>query len=122
MRGWHKLGDAVGAALAAHPGLTLLADDRELLAALIYNVRPHPFGAVIWSRRSPASRTSGFALTNNLANHVGGDFLAVTEHGLSDLMRPLFAEWSPIGEITISPGPEGSRAYQLFIARGYRGG
>src|SRR5204863_3423661 len=49
LRGWHRLGDEVGAALAAHPGLKLLADDRELLAALIYYVRPHPFDAVHWS-------------------------------------------------------------------------
>src|SRR5207248_2530977 len=35
LRGWRQLGDEVGAVLAAHPGATLLADDRELLAALI---------------------------------------------------------------------------------------
>ena len=40
---------SVAGLLAAHPGLTLLADDRELLAALIYYVRPHPFSAVEWN-------------------------------------------------------------------------
>ncbi|HEX3882769.1 MAG TPA: glycosyltransferase family 39 protein [Stellaceae bacterium] len=120
LRGWHKLGDAVAAALAAHPGLTLLADDRELIAALIYNVRPHPFDAVIWSPL-PGIKDQ-WALTNNLANHVGGDFLAVTAHNLADRMRPLFAEFTPAGEITISPGPGGSRTYHLYIARGYKGG
>jgi 4-amino-4-deoxy-L-arabinose transferase-like glycosyltransferase len=120
LRGWHKLGDAVGAALAAHPGLTLLADDRELLAALIYNIRPHPFAAVIWSP-VPGIKDQ-WALTNNLAQHVGGDFLAVTVHNLVDQMRPLFAEFTPAGEITISPGPDGTRTYHLYIARGYKGG
>ena len=42
LRGWRDLGSTVGAALAAHPGFTLFADDRETLAALIYYVRPHP--------------------------------------------------------------------------------
>ncbi|HEX5318902.1 MAG TPA: glycosyltransferase family 39 protein [Stellaceae bacterium] len=120
LRGWHRLGDAVGAALKAHPGLTLLADDREVLAALIYNIRPHPLDAAIWSP-IPGVKDQ-WALTNNLANHRGGDFLAVTVHGLASQMRPLFAEWAPLGEITISPGPEGSRTYRLYIARGYRGG
>lgn len=120
LRGWHKLGDAVAAALAAHPGLALLADDRELLASLIYNVRPHPFGAVIWSP-IPGIKDQ-WALTNNLANHVGGDFLAVTVHNLADQMRPLFAEFTAAGEITISPGPDGTRTYHLYVARGYKGG
>ncbi|HEY1794575.1 MAG TPA: glycosyltransferase family 39 protein [Stellaceae bacterium] len=120
LRGWHTLGDAVGAALAAHPGLTLLADDRELLAALIYNVRPHPFDAVIWSP-IPGIKDQ-WALTNNLANHKGGDFLAVTVHNLVDEMRPLFAEFIPAGQITITHGPEGTRTYHLYIAKGYKGG
>jgi hypothetical protein len=120
LRGWHRLGAAVGTALAGHPGLTLLADDRELLAALIYNVRPHPFDAVIWSP-IPGIKDQ-WALTNNLATHVGGNFLAVTVHNLANLMRPLFAEWKPLGEITISPGPDGSRTYHFYIARGYKGG
>jgi 4-amino-4-deoxy-L-arabinose transferase-like glycosyltransferase len=120
LRGWHRLGDAVGGALAAHPGLTLLADDRELLAALIYNVRPHPFDAVIWSP-IPGIKDQ-WALTNNLTNHVGGNFLAVTVHNLADQMQPLFTEFSPAGEITIAPGPDGTRTYHLYIARGYKGG
>src|SRR5205823_13711847 len=31
LRGWRELGQAVAPLLAAHPGLTLLADDRELV-------------------------------------------------------------------------------------------
>jgi len=120
LRGWHKLGDAVGSALAAHPGFTLLADDRELLAALIYNVRPHPFDAVIWSP-IPGIKDQ-WALTNNIANHVGGNFLAVTVHNLTDQMRPLFTGFTSAGEITISPGPDGSRTYHFYIATGYKGG
>lgn len=119
LRGWHKLGAAVGTALAAHPGLTLLADDRELLAALIYNVRPHPFDAVIWSP-IPGIKDQ-WALTNNLANHKGGDFLVVAVHDLAEQMRPLFAKWQPLGEVTITPGPEGTRTYHLYIARDYKG-
>ena len=48
LRGWRSAGRQVSEALGAHPGLKLMADDRELLAALIYYVRPHPFSAVEW--------------------------------------------------------------------------
>lgn len=119
LRGWHRLGDAVAAELRAHPGLTLLADDREVLAALIYYVRPHPFNAVIWSPL-PQVRDQ-WTLTNNLSNHHGENFLAVTDLGLGHQMKTEFREFTPLREITISPGPGGSRTYRLYIARDYRG-
>ena len=87
--------------LAAHPGLTLLADDRELLAALIYYVRPHPFGAVEWN--PIPGITDQFRLVNNIGDHRGEDFLAVTVHNLFDEMRPEFAELTPL--TTIRAGP-----------------
>jgi 4-amino-4-deoxy-L-arabinose transferase-like glycosyltransferase len=119
LRGWHRLGAAVGAELASHPGLTLLADDREVLAALIYYVRPHPFDATIWSP-IPGIRDQ-WALTNNIANHRGADFLVVSAHDLAAEMAPQFREMTPLGETTISPGPDGSRTYRFYIARDYRG-
>jgi 4-amino-4-deoxy-L-arabinose transferase-like glycosyltransferase len=119
LRGWHRLGEAVAAELRAHPGLTLLADDREVLASLIYYVRPHPFDAVLWSPL-PQIRDQ-WTLTNNLARHRGEDFLAVTDLGLGETMKAEFAAFTPLGEITISPGPGGSRTYRLYIGRDYRG-
>ena len=86
LRGWRELGDSVAALLTAHPGLTLLADDRELLAALIYYVRPHPFGAVEWN--PIPGITDHWRLTNNIGRHRGEDFLAVTVHDLVTRLRP----------------------------------
>ena len=119
LRGWRGLGERVGAELAAHPGLTLLADDRELLAALVYYVRPHPLGAVHWSV-IPGIKDQ-WLLTNNIENHRGEDFLAVTEHGLANQMRQSFAELVPLTTVTTTTGPGGGRAYEIWIARGYRG-
>ena len=119
LRGWRELGERVGTALAAHPGLTLLADDRELLAALIYYVRPHPFGAVEWSVLPGI--TDHWRLVNNIDRHRGEDFLAVTQHGLVPEMRAEFAELAPLATITTASGPGGGRRYVLYIARGYHG-
>jgi hypothetical protein len=119
LRGWRTLGDQVGEALAAHPGLTLMADDRELLAALIYYVRPHPFDAVEWE--PVPGITDQWRLENNERTHQGGDFLAVTEHGLVDQMRPEFAELTELETVTIRTGPGGGQLYVLYIARDYRG-
>ena len=119
LRGWRELGDRVSALLAAHPGLTLLADDRELLAALIYYVRPHPFGAVEWNPIPGIS--DQWRLVNNIGNHRGEDFLAVTEHNLVPEMRPDFAELMHLTTISPRSGPGGGKTYAVYIARGFRG-
>jgi 4-amino-4-deoxy-L-arabinose transferase-like glycosyltransferase len=118
LRGWRTLGEKVGAQLAAHPGLTLLADDRELLAALIYYVRPHPLNAVEWN--IIPGITDQWRLANNIAAHEGEDFLAVTQHDLYAYMRLEFAELTPLTTIAITSGPGGGRLYTLYIARNFR--
>jgi 4-amino-4-deoxy-L-arabinose transferase-like glycosyltransferase len=119
LRGWRELGQGVAAILAAHPGLTLLADDRELLAALIYYVRPHPFGAVEWN--PIPGITDQWRLVNNIGSRRGEDFLAVTVHGLVDEMRPDFAELTQLATIRTHSGPGGGALYTIYIARGFRG-
>jgi hypothetical protein len=119
LRGWRSLGDQVGEALVTHPGLRLMADDRELLAALIYYVHPHPFDAVEWEPVPGA--TDQWRLANNERNHRGEDFLAVTEHELYAQMRPEFAELTELAIITLHTGPAGGQTYVLYIARDYRG-
>ncbi len=119
LRGWRQLGDRVSGLLAAHPGLTLLADDRELLAALTYYVRPHPFGAVEWN--PVPGITDQWRLVNNIGRHRGGNFLAVTVHNLVGEMRPDFAELTPLTTITIPTGPNGGMTYTVYIARDFRG-
>jgi Dolichyl-phosphate-mannose-protein mannosyltransferase len=119
LRGWRGLGERVGALLRAHPHLTLLADDRELLAALIFYVHPHPFGAVEWN--PVPGITDQWRLTNSIADHRGEDFLAVTVHGLAGQMRPDFARLIPLTTITTATGPNGGRTYTVYIARDFLG-
>jgi 4-amino-4-deoxy-L-arabinose transferase-like glycosyltransferase len=119
LRGWRTLGAQVSEALVANPGLKLMADDRELLAALIYYVHPHPFDAVEWE--PVPGVTDQWRLENSERVHRGEDFLAVTDHGLYDQMRPQFAELTLVKTIAIHTGPGGGMTYTLYIARGYRG-
>jgi hypothetical protein len=119
LRGWRALGQSVSQAMAAHPGLKLLADDRELLASLIYYARPRPLDAVEWD--PIPGIWDQWLLTNNLAGHVGEDFFAVTKHSLIDEMRPVFTDITSLGAIESSAGAPGERRYGLYIMRGYRG-
>ena len=87
--------------------MTLLADDRELLAALIYYVQPHPFGAVEWN--PIPGITDQYRLVNNIGDHRGEDFLAVTVHDLFDEMRPEFAELTTLTAIRTRTGAMAGR-------------
>ena len=120
LRGWRTLGNAVAAQLATHPGLRLMTDDREVVAALIYYVHPHPFDAVIWDPVPGVSNQ--WDLENNLSRHRGDSFLAVTVHNLADQMRPDFAELTELTTIDIKSGPGGQQTMASFIrvARDYR--
>jgi hypothetical protein len=119
LRGWRALGDQVGAVLARHPGFTLFADDRELLAALIYYVHPHPFGAVKWGLMGRVK--DQWDLTNNMRAHRGQNFLLVSVHHLALEMRPSFAEMAPLPPITIRVGPGETRRYELYLAYDFKG-
>jgi 4-amino-4-deoxy-L-arabinose transferase-like glycosyltransferase len=120
LRGWRALGSTVGAALAAYPGLTLLADDRETLAALIYYVRPHPFDAVKWKLKGGLAKDQ-WELSNGLAQSPGGNFLLVSEHELIPEMSPSFSAIDRLEPIIIPVGPGMSRSYTLYFARGFKG-
>jgi len=119
LRGWRALGARVSVLLAAHPGLKLLADDRELLAALTYYVHPHPFDAVEWS--PVPGVTDEWRLVNNIRNHRGEDFLAVTVNNLVGEMRPDFAALIPLTTITTRTGLNGGMTYHVYIARDFLG-
>jgi hypothetical protein len=119
LRGWRTLGDAVSGELAVHPGLRLMADDREVVAALIYYVHPHPYGAVVWDPVPGIGNQ--WDLENNLSRHRGESFLAVTLHDLAGEMRPEFAELTELTTIAIESGPGGGQTYTIYLARDYRG-
>jgi hypothetical protein len=120
LRGWRALGATVGAALAAHPGFTLFADDRETLAALIYYVHPHPFDAVKWKLKGGLAKDQ-WELANGLPQHRGKNFLLVSEHNLIPEMSPSFAAIDRLQPIIIRVGPGLSRTYTLYLARGFTG-
>jgi 4-amino-4-deoxy-L-arabinose transferase-like glycosyltransferase len=120
LRGWRELGATVGAALAAHPGFTLFADDRETLAALIYYVHPHPFDAVKWKLKGGLAKDQ-WELANGLSQHRGENFVLVSEHNLITEMSPSFAAIDRLQPIVIHVGPGVSRSYTLYLARDFTG-
>ena len=121
LRGWRPLGQSVGDLLLHHPGTHLMADDREVMAALIYYVRPHPFDALKWN--GDGGVHDGFDLTAEPQRYVGDDFMLVARTG-DDVQRILarFKSVDPtVQEILIRLGPKTFRTYRIYWLRGFEG-
>jgi hypothetical protein len=99
--------------------LTLFADDREVLAALIYYIRPHPLHAVKWKVTSRIQ--DQWDLMNGLGKRLGESFLLVSDHELVNEMRPSFGAIDRLRPIVIPLGPGAARTYTLYLARNFKG-
>jgi 4-amino-4-deoxy-L-arabinose transferase-like glycosyltransferase len=128
LQGWRSLGRAVTSLLIQHRDAIVMADDRELLAALVFYVRPHPFSALEWD---PAGAVHDqFELTQQPDLDLGGNFLLISEHP-DDLKRILsrFTKVGPPQTITIFIGATGAtaaspplqRRYAVYYLQGFKG-
>jgi len=127
LQGWHSLGRAVSAQLAQHPGAILMADDRELLASLMFYVTPHPLNALEWNPDGGVH--DQFELTQVPALDRGADFLLVSQNPKQvAAILARFAEVGPPETITIFIGRRGAisspaeqRHYAVYYLKGFKG-
>jgi len=119
VRGWDEVGRRVSAILARHPGATLLADERKVLATLLYYVRPHPFDAIKWN---PTGRIKDhYDLTTDI-RRAPGDLILITEEPNADHVARFFDTVEPLAHIVVpihSDYARDLRAYRLAGFRGY---
>jgi hypothetical protein len=80
-----------------------MTDDRELMAALIYYVLPHPFDSLKWN--GAGGIHDQFDLTAQPEKFVGQNFLLVSYRNSIDDIVSRFASSGPIEQVTIFLGP-----------------
>ncbi|MGH6988392.1 MAG: glycosyltransferase family 39 protein [Stellaceae bacterium] len=128
LEGWRNLGRAVTSLLLQHPGALLLTDDRDLLATLMFYVRPPPVNAIEWN--SGHTVRDQFALTQQPALDLGADFLLVAKHSRD--VKPILARFARVGPpqtITVFVGSHGAskaapplmRRYKVYYLEGFKG-
>jgi len=119
LRGWARLGNSAAALLREQPDARLLSDNREVLAALIYYVVPHPFDALKWNPGGGIH--DQFDLSSDAKTHVGENFLYVgPRQGLGELPN-YFASVGSVGHITISLGGGTTRDFLVARLNGFKG-
>jgi len=118
LRGWAQLGRSVSALLRQYPGLRLMSDNREVLAALIYYVRPHPFDALKWNE--VRSVHDQFDMTSDVQSAPGANVLFVGVNREPGGLGPHFSETLAVGRITISLGGGTTRDFVWAALKGFK--
>jgi dolichyl-phosphate-mannose-protein mannosyltransferase len=121
LRGWKTLGHSVSAMLANHPDTLLMADDREVIAALIYYVEPHPLDALKWNGEGGIH--DEFDLTAHPERYLGRDFMLVAKSPDNvQRIRSRFASVDPIEQqIYIPLDRKTARIYKVYWLHGFQG-
>lgn len=116
-RGWQQLAREIAPVQRQHQDAILVAPDRELLAHLIYFLRPAAYAS--WN---PAGRvTDHYQLTTSLARATGRDVLFVTRKPLPPEIAARFDSAEDLGTKVVPIHPDFERRVHLFLLKGFRG-
>lgn len=120
-RGWQAFAESVRPYLAAqssaHPDLVLLSDEREMLAQLIYHLRPAHYAR--WQPQ--AHVTDHYGLTAPLTQQTGQHFLFVTDRDDASAISARFAAAERLGEVDIAVYPKLHRRATVWLLRDFQG-
>jgi len=120
-RGWQDLAEAVRpqveSAFHTHPDAVLLSDDRELLAQLIYHLRPAHY-----ARWQPQTHiTDHYGLTAPLTTSTGRVFVLVSDRADVSAIATRFASAEQLGEANIAVYPKLHRRASVWLLRDFKG-
>jgi hypothetical protein len=122
LRGWRTLGNSLTQIRLQHLDLPLLADQRELMAALIYYMQPHPFEMRMWN---PAGHVkNGFEMDDSLPDTPGGNYLWITERTEGPELSQVFDRFTahvPVAHVLVPLGPGLAREVTVYQLTGFKG-
>ncbi len=116
-RGWAELGRQVAPFAEAHPQAILVGTDREILAQLIYQLRPRA-----WASWNPDGRVMDhYQLTTRLVPGDPRPVLFVSENSNIDDVAARFTSMTPLGAVSVPVYPKLVRQRYLFLLTGFKG-
>jgi hypothetical protein len=116
--GWRTLGEVVSEVWRGQPGTRLLANDRWIMAELLYYVQPTPRDALMWNPDGVLD--DHYRLTRDAGKHKGESFLFVTTTDASDL-APYFAAVTLVREASIRTHKDWTVRYRIYRLDGFKG-
>ncbi len=117
-QGWDELGRQLKPVLAAHPDAVLIADNRTLLAHMLYELRDLKPLAASWNPRGEVN--DHYKLTTDLRPYVGRDAILITDGRPSTGIAEFFA--AAESPVTLrAPLAGGERRLDVQILHGFKG-
>jgi hypothetical protein len=116
--GWRTLGQVVSEVWRTQAGTRILANDRWVMAELLYYVQPPPRDALMWNPGGPVD--DHYRLTRDAGKHRGESFLFVTTGDASSL-APYFGATTLVREAPIRTHKDWTVVYRIYRLDGFKG-
>jgi hypothetical protein len=116
-RGWLNLADGVGHYTAAHPEAILVAEDRELIAQLLYRLKPTQYAA--WN--PDGLPRDHYELTTSLADKQGRDVIYVSRKPAIPDIAARFESSEALGKVVVPIHRDFRREVHVFLLKGFKG-
>lgn len=117
--GWRNLADAVKSAATAANAKSIVADQRAVVAELLYYLRDS--GIPIYAWRAQAAPSDQFDMDIPLTRDAPQPVLAVVECPETGRYRATFADIEALSDIVAVSGPHSRRSYRAFRLGGIYG-
>ena len=118
-QGWDELGRQLTPLLAAHPDAVLVADNRTLLAHMLYEVRELKPAAASWNPSGTPS--DHYKLTTDLRSYRGRDALLITQDPPGAEFSTRFAGIDKLATLTAPLGANTARSMDVYLLHDFKG-
>ncbi len=118
-QGWDDLGRQLTPLLQAHPEAVLIADNRTLLAHMLYETRALNPVAVSWNPSGVPS--DHYKLTTDLRPYVGCDALLIGDDAPGAEITGRFAGAESLGVLSARLDEKNTRTMTVFLLHGFKG-
>jgi hypothetical protein len=117
--GWDELGRQLKPIMRAHPDAILVADNRTLLAHMLYELRDLKPLAASWNPSGIAS--DHYKLTTDLRPYVGKDAILITDTALGEDFAPRFASVEKLASLKAALDTTTSRDMDVYLLHEFKG-
>lgn len=117
--GWDALAQQLKPILVAHPGAVLVADNRTLLAHMLYELRDLQPLAASWNPSGVAS--DHYKLTTDLRPYVGRDAILITQNPPGEEFARDFSSIDKLASLKAPLDRTLSRDMEVYLLRNFKG-
>ena len=118
-QGWDELGRQLKPIMQSHPDSVLVADNRTLLAHMLYELRDLKPAAASWNPSGIPS--DHYKLTTSLTPYVGKDAILITENPPGQEFGDRFTGIEKLATLSAPLNAGASRAMDVYLLHEFKG-